>query len=252
MNAQKSRIAEAFSRSAHRYEQASQLQAEVATALAHMAVKDLPEAPRILEIGCGTGGLTRHLLDEISDGTFLITDIAPTMVETCRERCADPRATFAHMDGEHPDLGDGQYDLIVSSLAMQWFADLRGGIAVLSRHLVPGGRLVFSTLGHDTFINWRKAHADLGLKDGTPDYPTPQAVGRMWPKNGQGRVCESRIERPYDNARTFARRLKTIGANTPAAGHRPLSPKAFRQIATYLGDNFTDQYHIIYATFTKA
>ncbi|MCW8916765.1 MAG: methyltransferase domain-containing protein [Magnetovibrio sp.] len=251
MNAQKSRIAQAFSNSADSYEQASQLQAEVAKEVATLALADLPSNPRVLEIGCGTGGLTKHLLTQVEGGSFLITDIAPNMVEKCREACVDKRARYLRMDGEHPALEGQEFDLIVSSLAMQWFADLAAGIERLTAHLVPGGRLVFSTLAHETFANWRTAHTELGLKDGTPIYPTPQQVDGMWPEGGQGQVSVDLIKREYEDAQTFARRLKTIGANTPAQGHRPLSPKNFRKISAHLGRNFVDHYHIVYGAFTK-
>lgn len=251
MNAQKSQIVDAFSRSADSYEQASQVQATVAANVADQVLDDLPEAPDVLEIGCGTGGLTRHLLSGVTGGRFLITDIAPNMVEKCKSQCEDARVEYLCMDGERPSLEGRRFDLIVSSLAVQWFADLRSGLAELADLLKPGGRLVFSTLGVDTFANWRAAHAALGLQDGTRSYPDLVEIEAMMPPGGTLQLREERIERDYDDARVFARRLKTIGANTPASGHKPLSPKDFRRISAHLGENFTDHYHIVYASFTK-
>ena len=156
------------------------------------------------------------------------------------------------MDGERPELEGRQFDLIVSSLAVQWFADLRAGLAALAQLLKPGGRLLFSTLGNETFANWRAAHEALGLQDGTRNYPDLSEIEALMPSGGVVKLSEERIERDYDDARVFARRLKTIGANTPASGHKPLSPKDFRRISAHLGENFTDHYHIIYASLIKS
>ena len=252
MNAQKSQIVDAFSKSADSYEQASQVQALVAAEIADKALSGLANDPDVLEIGCGTGGLTRHLLTGVKGGRFLITDIAPNMVEKCKTQCEDPRVEYLCMDGERPSLDGRQFDLIVSSLAVQWFADLKSGLAELAALLKPGGRLLFSTLGQDTFANWRAAHAALNLQDGTRRYPELAEIKATMPEGGKVEISEAHIVRDYDDARVFARRLKTIGANTPSSGHKPLTPKDFRRISAHLGENFTDNYHIVYACFTKS
>lgn len=253
MMVQKDRVTGAFSRSAKTYDQASQVQEMVAVEVADQALSGaLPSNPKILEIGCGTGALTRKLLDRVSDGSFYITDISADMIETCRGNINDPRLTFDVMDGEHPDEDAGTYDLIVSSLAFQWFTELQDGLARLSHLLAPGGRLVFSTLGDETFSEWRAAHHAFGLSSGIPKFNTGAELSSMWPSSGKGCVQERRIERPYADAKAFARALKVIGANTPALGHVPLSPGNFRRIAEHLGDNFTMTYHVLYGEFVKA
>ena len=75
---------------------------------------------------------------------------------------------FAAMDGEVLDI-EGPFDLIVSSLAFQWFADLPRAIGRLAHRLAPGGHLVFTTMAAGSFAEWRAAHD--GLASGTPDYP---------------------------------------------------------------------------------
>ncbi|MBL4614669.1 MAG: methyltransferase [Magnetovibrio sp.] len=252
MNAHKDRIVQAFSKSAQTYDLAAQVQADVASEVAANALRcALPVNPDVLEIGCGTGGLTRRILDGISGGRFLISDISAQMLACCQGNTSDSRASFVRMDGEHPDLGTQSFDLIVSSLAIQWFSDLNAGLERLSQHLKPGGHIVFSTLGEHTFKEWRAAHADLELLDGMPAFLSSAAITLAWPKSGRGEVREKRIQRGYADARTFARTLKTIGANTPAMGHRPLSPKNFRRVSDQLGQNFTNTYHVVFGQFTK-
>ena len=65
-------IAARFDARAGSYELHAGLQRAVADKLARF----LPplDAPRVLELGCGTGLFSRHLIDRYPDGSFVLTD----------------------------------------------------------------------------------------------------------------------------------------------------------------------------------
>ena len=95
---------------------------------------------------------------------------------------------YAALDGEHPDALPGGYDLICSSLAVQWFGDLNAGLGRLAALLAPGGHLAIATLAEDTFAEWRAAHARAGL---TPARRLSRA--RRHPSgHGQSGRCRAR------------------------------------------------------------
>jgi malonyl-CoA O-methyltransferase len=124
------RIADSFSRAAEHYDSAAEVQRMAADRVVEVALRHLAgiPQPRILEVGCGTGYVSQRLLQAIPGGTFLVTDLAQGMVDEARRRLGgDPRTTFSVLDGEHPDVPLASFDLVVSSLAVQWFG-----------HLVPG------------------------------------------------------------------------------------------------------------------
>ncbi|GBE42651.1 MAG TPA: methyltransferase domain-containing protein [Rhizobiales bacterium] len=210
-------IAGAFAARARDYERNAALQADVAEKLA----QHLPGSGhrKILEIGCGTGFLTRHLLARYPHGDFLLTDLAPEMVMQCRARysLANGRAIrFAIMDGEAPDCTE-RFDLIALSMTLQWFADPLAGLQRLRDLLRPGGTLVFSAPGPGSFPEWRAALEACGLRRGVIEMPQlPGVVERETRK----------VE--YGNAAAFLNALKAIGAATPRAGYDPLPPGSLR------------------------
>ncbi len=210
-------VARAFAAHAGDYERHASLQAEIAARLAVL----LPplNQPDILEIGCGTGFLTRHLLDQYSHGDFLITDLANEMVDQCRARyqSTNGRAIrFAVMDGEVPECEAG-FDLIAMSMTLQWFSDPVGGIDRLKALLKPGGQLLYATLAPNNCPEWRSAQDLCGLRNGM--IPMPEMPGVV--------ERESR-EVNYGSAIAFLRALRSIGANTPRPGYAPLPPGSLR------------------------
>ena len=238
----KQRIAAAFSAAVASYDAAAEAQGLAAAALAErVAALTLPPNPRVLEVGCGTGLLTRRLLPSVG-GRWLITDIAPAMVDATRAALPSGAGEFRVMDGERPEsIAPASLDLIVSNLAAQWFADLPAALIALERCLAPGGRLLLTTLGWRSFAEWRLAHDLLGLACGTPRYPT---AGQLHAATG-AQVDANCFTVGYEDGHAFVRALKAIGAGTPAPGYRRLSTGALRQVLTELGAPCTITYEIL-------
>ena len=216
-------IANAFHRAGN-YDRHAVVQREVAGALAvHIRALGLPADVRVLEIGCGTGFLGEGLIGHLPFAYYRMTDIAPGMLDRARRRFegAD-KVEFALLDGAAPDR-DGPFDLICSSLAMQWMPDLGAAVARLRGLLSARGRLVFTTLAQGSFAEWRAAYG--AARPGTPDYPAPDDL------RGLGLdVSIETFTHGHDSAHDFLRALKAIGAGTPRPGYHPLPPATFREV----------------------
>jgi malonyl-CoA O-methyltransferase len=216
-------VADAFGR-ARDYDAHAAVQRMVAERLAdRVAALPIDHGARVLEIGCGTGFLGERLVDRLPEARWLMTDLAPAMVDRSRQRFAGRGGIdFAVMDGQAPDVA-GPFDLIVSSLTFQWFPDLPGAVARLRGLLAPGGFLAFTTLAEGSFYEWKRAHGKWPA--GTRDYPSAEALKTI----GLDVTVET-IPIAHADAREFLHAVKGIGAGTPRDGHTPLAPGPLRAV----------------------
>lgn len=240
----KQKVADAFAAAAGTYDSAAEAQAKAADRLVELVgALSLPAQPAVLEVGCGTGLLTRRLLPRVG-GDWLVTDLSPAMVETAKTAIGAGKAQFRVMDAENPDTPLSLFDLIVSNLAAQWFGDLGRAVNRLRACLAPGGTLALSTLGAGSFAQWHQAHVGLGLSAGIPRYPDAATLAAQLPASA--RVLTETVEVRHDDAHAFVTALKRIGAGTPAPGHQPLSPGALRKVLRAMGAPVTITYVLHY------
>ncbi|MDO4691765.1 MAG: malonyl-ACP O-methyltransferase BioC [Porphyromonadaceae bacterium] len=107
---------------------------------------------RVLEIGCGTAGLSKYVDNLCQVQHWTLNDLGSCMLEhgDFRPRYASPPELIMG-DAEQIDLGTG-YDLIISASAIQWFHDGEAFVRSLHDRLRPGGTLLLSTFGPQNLI----------------------------------------------------------------------------------------------------
>ncbi len=92
---------------------------------------------RVVDLGCGTGELTRRLADTLPNGDVLGLDASPQMLARSKEFI---RPGLRFELGNQADL-DGEWDLIFSNAALQWSDNHEQLIPYLLNHLAPGGQI---------------------------------------------------------------------------------------------------------------
>ena len=231
-----------FGARAGTYETYAGLQADVARRLAAL----LPErdAPAVLELGCGTGLLSRHLLARYPNGHFVLTDVSPAMIAECRRNLAVPetaRVRFEVMDAGKPGKHAG-LDLIVTSMTLHWLPDPVAALDRLRELLAPGGTILFAGLGPESFAEWRTVLDTEGLPSGVPDLPALPGV------------LEDEHLTPDKDSLSFLRRIKAIGGFTPQDGYTPQSSGALRRAirATNLRFGGRVTWHVVYGRLERA
>jgi SAM-dependent methyltransferase len=94
-----------------------------------------------LEVGCGTGALTRAVCAEGSPATVLACDPSESFVEHARKTLDDPRVTFVVAGADEPPGAPGCFDYAVSALVLNLVPDAPGAVTRLKERLRDGGAL---------------------------------------------------------------------------------------------------------------
>jgi ubiquinone/menaquinone biosynthesis C-methylase UbiE len=118
-------------------------------------------AETVLDVGCGTGNLTRALLARLSAaGRVHAIDLSTRMIEVARAKIADARVTWHVADARHVPLAGATCDRILCYSVWPHFADRVAVAAELGRVLKPRGHLHIWHLAARQRIN--EIHASAG------------------------------------------------------------------------------------------
>lgn len=102
----------------------------------------LPERPRILDLGCGTGEITRRLAERYPLATLLGVDILEANLARARNQGdAGGRIAYRAGDAFALDCPDAGFDLVVCRHMSQAVPGFPQVLAEITRVLAPGGWL---------------------------------------------------------------------------------------------------------------
>lgn len=97
----------------------------------------------VLDVGCGTGVLTRELTQHVGDaGSATGFDLSESMLGVARNRCSG--ATFKQGNVTQLPFEDQSFDVVTSSFMLMFAPDPERALSEMRRVLRPGGRLVIS------------------------------------------------------------------------------------------------------------
>ena len=101
------------------------------------AMIEVREGLQVVDLGCGTGELTRRLADRLPGATVLGIDSSAAMLERAQgEACPGLTFTLGTIEA-----AQGEWDLVFSHAALHWVGDHRALIPRLMGLVRPGGQL---------------------------------------------------------------------------------------------------------------
>ena len=163
---------------------------------------------RVLDLACGTGYFLRRLIDL---GVEVVgADFSAEMLKQARQRAdaagveLDLRQVDATDEAALLALGEGEFDSVVSNMALMGMAEIEPLMRGVARLLRPGGRFVFSV-----------------------SHPVFNSGNMQWVHEGEdrdGELVETRAVKIWDYLQPSAKPGNAI-VGAPVAGfyfHRPL------------------------------
>ena len=256
------RVRRAFDRAADCYEQFAILQSEVCKRLLEKLeiVKINPQF--ILDAGAGTGAAIPTLFKRYKKAQLVALDLSENMLHKSRQHGNFLRSHhLVCADIEKLPFADNVFDLVYSSLSMQWCNDLNAALLEAKRVLKPGGLFVFSTFGPDTLKELRSSWAAVDTANHVNQFIDMHDIGDALLFDGFAEpVMEAEVLTvTYNSVDEIMHDLKAIGANVTAQRSRTgLGGKAVLQ---NLRDNYEQfrqnnllpaSYEIIYGHAWKA
>jgi len=105
--------------------------------------------PKIFEIGCGPGNITRYILSKRPDFKIRGIDVSQNMIKLAKEN--NPAAEFELMDCRKVDGLTSEFDAVICGFCMPYLSkeDCEKLIKDCSFLLIKGGILYFSTIEDD-------------------------------------------------------------------------------------------------------
>lgn len=101
----------------------------------------VPPGRRWMDVGCGTGVLTRTILEIAAPSEIVGVDPSGDFVAYATAQTTDPRARFVVGDAEDLPSADGAFDAVVAGLVLNFVAEPGAALRELVRVTAPGGTI---------------------------------------------------------------------------------------------------------------
>lgn len=148
-------------------------------------LKFLAPGIRVLDVGCGSGAITRSIAEKVGPTGFVLgIDPNADLIEQARQNTGNlPSLAFEQGDVYTFDTA-GRFDVVTCARTLQWLAHPKEALINLKRLVKPGGCLAILDFNHeklvwtpeppeamrvfyDAFLQWRQ---DAGFDNAIADH----------------------------------------------------------------------------------
>ncbi|MCG9553030.1 malonyl-ACP O-methyltransferase BioC [Vibrio sp. Isolate31] len=244
----KSAIAEAFGKAATTYDKHAEFQRDVGHRLLDKLPNDL-SGLKVLDLGCGTGYFSEQLLNRGAE--VVCADLSLGMLEKAKQRCGSDVSLYQQADAEQLPFANGSFDIVLSSLALQWCNDLSSPLKEMKRVTAADGQVLFSTLLDGSLFELKKSWSKIDAHQHVNHFITTNQVKIAL---AQSSCTAHQLDLPtitvwYDTAFELMRDLKGIGANHVSGRSQGLTSRRMLQLVEREYREFKNHQGFLPATY---
>lgn len=244
----KSAIAEAFGKAATTYDKHAEFQRDVGHRLLDKLPRDL-SGLKLLDLGCGTGYFSEQMVKRGAE--VVCADLSVGMLESAKQRCGASVSLYQQADAEQLPFEDGCFDIVFSSLALQWCDDLSSPLKEMKRVVAVGGRVIFSTLLDGSLFELEKSWSKIDAHQHVNHFIT---INQVKIALAQSSCTAHQLDLPtitvwYDTAFELMRDLKGIGANHVSGRSQGLTSRRMLQLVEREYREFKNHQGFLPATY---
>ncbi len=152
----------------------------------------------VVDLGCGTGQLTRRLVGRFPHATVVGVDLSDGMLAEARGRLATVggnRPGLLRADAEQLPFDGSSVDLVVCTESFHWYPPQDRALDELARVLVAGGRLVVASIATFTRVGDRVLRRASGASGSTIRALPPHGMRELLIRSGFEVLGQRRIPR---------------------------------------------------------
>ena len=202
-------VARNFGKFAKNYDKEAFIQKKVAEKLANIVEENcnISLAKDVIDLGAGTGFLSRNILKKHPNQEISQFDLSPQILN---ENQFTPQIIG---DIDNLPFSPNSFDLILSSLALQWSSDLAKTIKNIRKTLKNNGLFFFSIIGDNTFKELKLCMDECQIKLNINKFFTRQCLEKICPNS---EIISEDLIFNYENLTSLLKSIKNIGASYSA------------------------------------
>ncbi|AHX11528.1 ubiE/COQ5 methyltransferase family protein [Neorickettsia helminthoeca str. Oregon] len=239
-------IMQNFDRASHSYDSASAIQKECCHYMVKLIKKELPRfhPTSILDVGTGTGYLTKLLTSEFPESSYTINDISQSMID---KATLEINKEISTMQGDMDELNFPQFDMIVSSMALHWSSDPKRLIEKLYSFSQV---LIFSILIQPSLQEWNEMFLKLELSSPGLNYLSCEDITSSILALEHTHFVFDRYDfhLQFDTPRTFMKYMRNLGSQYSPVGYNPHHVK---KILKNFPAGFSSKYSVFFGLVSK-
>jgi SAM-dependent methyltransferase len=164
---------------------------------------------RVLDVGCGPGGLTRELADLTGAENVAAVDPSEPFAAACRERV--PGADVRGGAGEELPFAEGNFDAALAQLVVNFMTDAERGVGEMARVVRGGGTVAACVWDYADGMTMLRAFWDAALEvapgeaasadEARMPYCNPEELLKLWRAVGlrETEVGELAVSADYES-----------------------------------------------------